>query len=210
MNSRKSIVVAAMVALTGLALTMPWSTLAGDDSAFPPCDPTGIWTARQARAADGQEQMTWVEMVSEETNGVSAVVMKIINPDPTLSGMFPNATTRSDSVGQWVRTGPTTWDHTYIGYGTTGTHEPGYGEIVWMLVYRGTITATDSDTIVAGGRAELFSGRDDPNHPVFGEVHDQDTDPRDGIPDPDEEPIFATDFEVVETRLPMLASSGGE
>ncbi|MBN1359160.1 MAG: SMP-30/gluconolactonase/LRE family protein [Sedimentisphaerales bacterium] len=170
-------------------------------------DPTGIWTGRQARGAAGEEQMAWVEVIGEEKNGISTVVMKVLNADPTLFGLFPDATTRTDSVGSWLRTGPDTWDYTYIGYGTTDTHEAGYGDVVWMLVYRGTATATDSDTIVATGRAEVYSGRDDPNH-TLGELHDQDTDPRDGFPDVDEEPIFSTDFEVTEYRMPMLPAPG--
>lgn len=94
--------------------------------------------------------------------------------------------------------------HSLRNYGTTGTHEPGYGDVVWILVYRGSATATDPDTIVATGRAEVYSGRNDPGHPVFGEIHDQDTDPRDGFPDADEEPIFSTEYEVPERRMPML------
>jgi len=167
-------------------------------------DPRGIWTGRQARGDAGEEQMAWVEVVGEEQNGISPVVMKVLNPDPALFGMFPEVTTRTDSVGSWVRTGPSTWDYTYIGYGTTGTHEAGYGDVVWMLVYRGTATATDADTIVATGRAEVYSGRDDPDHPMFGALHDQDTDPRDGFPDADEVPVFSTEYEVPEYRMPML------
>jgi len=204
MNSKRNIVIIVMIGVTVLVLASPWNIVTGGNGDSPECNPTGIWSARHPRGAEGEEQMAWVEMVAEEKNGISAVVMKTLNPDPTLSGMFPEATTRTDSVGQWIRTGPNTWDHTYIGYGTTGVHEPGYGKIIWMLVYKGTITATDSNTIVAGGRAEIYSGHDDPNHPMFGEIHDQDTDPRDGFPDPDEEPIFSTDFEVIESRMPVL------
>ncbi len=167
-------------------------------------DPRGVWTGRLPRGTAGEEQMAWVEVVGEEKNGISPVVMKVLNPDPALFGMFADVTTRTDSVGTWVRTGPNTWDYTYVGYGTTGTHEPGYGDVVWILVYRGMAMATDSDTIIASGRAEVYSGRDDPNHPVFGEIHDQDTDPRDGFPDSDEEPIFSTEYEVPEHRMPML------
>jgi hypothetical protein len=210
MNSRRKIFITTIVGVMAILLIAPWNIVTGDNGDSLECNPTGIWTARNSRGDDGEEQMAWVEMVAEEKNGVSAVIMKNLNPDPTLYGMFPDVTTRSDSVGQWIRTGPDTWDHTYIGYGTTGTHDPGHGDVVWMMVYKGTITATDSDTIVAGGRAEIYSGCDDPNHPVFGEIHDQDTDPRDGFPDADEEPIFSTDFEVTEARMPMLPPTWGE
>lgn len=197
---------ATIVVATVLVLTTSWSVVTGQNGAADEVDPRGIWTGRQTRGEAGEEQMAWVEVVGEEKDGKSTVVMKVLNPDPALFGMFPEATTRTDSVGPWVRTGPNTWDYTYIGYGTTGTHEAGYGDVVWMLVYRGTVTATDANTIVATGRAEMYSGCDNPSHPMFGALHDQDTDPRDGFPDADEDPLFATDFEVMEYRMPMLAA----
>jgi hypothetical protein len=208
MNSKRNIVMAAVVVVTAMVLTTSWSVVTGESDDPNEIDPRGIWTGRQARGAAGEEQMAWVEVVGEEKHGTSPVVMKVLNPDPALFGLFPDVTTRTDSVGSWLRTGPNTWDYTYIGYGTTGTHEPGYGDVVWMLVYRGTATATDANTIVATGLAEIYSGRDDPNHPVFGELHDQDTDPRDGFPDADEEPLYSGAFEVTEYRLPMLPPPG--
>ncbi len=208
MTSKRRLVMAVVVVAAAMVLAASWNVVTGESDDANACDPRGIWTGRQARGPAGEEQMAWVEVIGEEKNGISPVVMKVLNPDPALFGLFPDVTTRTDSVGSWLRTGPDTWDYTYIGYGTTGTHEPGYGDVVWMLVYRGTATATDADTIIATGRAEVYSGRDDPNHPVFGHVHDQDTDPRDGFPDADEAPIFSTDFEVMERRMPMLPPPG--
>ena len=164
-------------------------------------DIKGIWTARQPRGIAGEERLTWVQVISEEQNGTSTFVMKFPNPDPTSLGMFPEATIRSDSTGMFLRTGPNTWDYTLVGYGTTGTHD---GGVVYIQIDRGTVTATDSNTIVASGRVELYSGRDYPNHSVFGNIHDQDTDPRDGIPDADEIPVFSGDYELTQYRMPML------
>lgn len=209
MNSKRSLVTAAVIVLAAILLTTSWSVVTGQSGDPDEVDPPGIWTGRQTRGPAGEEQMAWVEVIGEEKNGMSTVVMKLPNPDPALFGMFPNATTRTDSVGTWLRTGPNTWDYTYIGYGTTGTHDPGYGDVVWMLVYRGTATAIDANTIVATGRAEVYSGRDDPEHPLFGPIHDQDTDPRDGFPDADEAPLFSADFEVTEMRMPMLPVPDG-
>ena len=207
MNSKRNIIIAAAIVVVTMVFTTSWSVVTSeiDDPNDPnEIDPRGIWTGRLERGDAGEEQMAWIEVIGEEKNGISSVVMKNLNPDPTIFGLFPDVTTRTDSVGSWLRTGPNTWGYTYIGYGTTGTHEPGYGDVVWMLVYRGTATATDSDTIMATGRAEVYSGRDDPNHPVFGDIHDQDTDPRDGFPDANEVPIFSTDYAVPEYRMPML------
>jgi sugar lactone lactonase YvrE len=160
-------------------------------------DLKGIWTGRQPRGAAGEEHLAWVQVISEEQNGISTFVMKILNPGGTGFGMFPD-TTRTDSVGTFFRTGPNTWDYTLIGYGTTKTHDSGYGDVVYIQLDRGTATATDADTIVATGRAEVYSGRDVSNY------HDQDTNPRDGFPDADEEPILSGDYVLTQHRMPML------
>ena len=120
MNSKRTIVMAAVVVVAAIVLTTSWSVVTGQSGNADEVDPRGIWTGRQARGDAGEEQMAWVEVVGEEKDGKSTVVMKILNPDPALFGMFPDVTTRTDSVGPWVRTGPNTWDYTYIGYGTTG------------------------------------------------------------------------------------------
>jgi hypothetical protein len=158
-----------------------------------------------ARGAAGEEQMALVQVIGEEKNGTSSIVMTVLNPDPTFFGRFPDATTRSDSLGAFLRTGPNTWDYTLISYGMAGVHEPGYGDVVWIQVDRGTATAPDPDTIVASGRAEVYSGRDDLYNP---NRHDQDTDPRDGFPDADEEPIFSGDYVLTQSRMPMLSAPG--
>lgn len=170
---------------------------------FNEIDPRGIWTGRMPRVTTGEEQLAHTQMIGEEKNGISSIVMTVLNPDPTYFGMFPDATTRSDSLGTFFRTGPNTWNYTLISYGTRA-NATGYDDIIWIQIDKGTATATDSDTIIATGRVELYSGRDYPNHPVFGTIHDQDTDPRDGFPDTDEEPIFSTDYEVPQYRMPML------
>jgi len=161
-------------------------------------DIKGIWTGRQPRGAAGEEGLAWVQVIGEEENGTSTFVMKILNPDPTQFGRFPDATTHTDALGMFLRTGPNTWNYTLVGHGTTGTHEAGSGDIVYIQVDRGTITASDADTVVASGRAEFYSGRDDSYY------HDQDTDPRDGFPDADEAPVFSGNYVLTQYRMPML------
>jgi hypothetical protein len=167
-------------------------------------DISGTWTGRLPRGAAGEERLTWVQVIGTEHNGSLSLVSKMLNPNPTYSGMFPEATTRTDSMGSLVRTGSNTWDFTFIGYATTGTSGPGVADIVYIQLDRGTVTATNSNTIVAAGHVELYSGRDYPNHPVFGNIHDQDTFPRDGFPDADEIPVFSGDYELTQYRMPML------
>lgn len=58
------------------------------------------------------------------------------------------------------------------------------------------------------GHAMIYSGREDPDYVTSsGEaipLHDQDTDPRDGWPDADEEPVFEVDFAKTAHRVPIL------
>jgi sugar lactone lactonase YvrE len=158
-------------------------------------DPRGVWTGRQERGAAGEQGYGWVQVIGAEQNGSSTVVVKALNPDPTRFGMFPDATTWTDSVGSLLRTGPDTWEYTFISYGTTGTHAPGTGDIVYIQIDRGTATALDPDTMRGSGRAEVYSARN---------AQDQDTDPRDGFPDADEVPVFSGDYVLTQYRMPML------
>ena len=74
-------------------------------------DPRGIWTGRMARGVAGEEQMAWFQAIGEEENGISPIIMKVLNPDPTFFGMFLDATTRSDSRGSFLRRDSTTAHH---------------------------------------------------------------------------------------------------
>lgn len=212
MKAKRNVTLGAVVGLMALFFTTGWTVVAGieDNDVLHPYGSAGVWTFREPLGPEGQEGMLGLDIISPEENGKSLCVLKVANADPTIFGMFPDATTRTDFNGQRVRTGPNTWDYTYVGYGTAGAHEPGFGEIVWIMVFTGTMTVTDSGTTLKiPGHAKIYSGREDPDFvfPWGGEplaLHDQDTNPRDGFPDADEEPIFETDFEVTETRLPML------
>ncbi len=212
MKVNRNVALRITVGFMALFFATGWAVVAGmeDNDVLRPYGSAGVWTFREPLGPEGQEGMLGFEVISPEENGKSVCVLKVANADPTLFGMFPDATTRTDFVGQRIRTGPDTWDYTYVGYGTTGVHDPGYGQIVWIMVFTGTMTATDSGTsLTIPGHLKVYSGRENPDFefPWGGEplaLHDQDTDPRDGFPDADEEPIFETDFEVTETRLPML------
>jgi hypothetical protein len=158
-----------------------------------------VWTYRDTPVFGG---VTGVEYHSPEENGTSLVVVNRPMHDPTLNGLFPDVTYRSPCIGQRARTGPNTWESTLVGYGRTATP----GEVAYIL------TATRTETILADGamqivgHAKLYSGRDTPEdspHPAFGALHDQDTEPRDGQPDADEESIWEGDFEKIGVRLPM-------
>jgi sugar lactone lactonase YvrE len=166
-------------------------------------DASGIWTGRLPRWTEGEEQLAHTQLISEEKNGISSIIMKVHNPVPDRFGMFPDVVAWSDSMGTLERTGPDTWNYTLISYGTAEMPENGYGEIIYIQLDRGTATVTDNNTMIANGLAEFYSGHDYCHH-WFGNVHDQDTDPRDGFPDAGEEPIFSADYEIPQYRMPML------
>ncbi|MDP2897090.1 MAG: hypothetical protein Q8Q12_11125 [bacterium] len=134
---RKTII--GLSALAGVAIAVfaaPWRTSAvGPQSScfrVPRYDTTGVWTFR--RVADG---MLSYQVISPEVNGRSTSIIGIPNMDPTFFGMFPDVTTMTDYVGHRVRTGPNSWDATWIEYGCAAPDQPGlYGEVVWIGIMR--------------------------------------------------------------------------
>ncbi len=211
MNSKRNIITAAAIVVMAMVLTTSWSVVTseiGDPNDPNEVDASGIWTGRLPRWTEGEEQLTHTQLISEEKNGISSIIMKVHNPVPDRFGMFPDVVAWSDSMGTLERTGPNTWNYTLISYGTAEAPENGYGEIIYIQLDRGTATVTDNNTMIANGLAEFYSGHDYYHH-WFGNVHDQDVDPRDGFPDAGEEPIFSADYEVPQYRMPMLQPPDG-
>jgi len=199
MNAKIKIALLGIIGLTVLLI-------AGAEAIYTPVwpDSTGLWTWRNPLDDEGNEGMLGVEIIGPEVNGKSFAHVTRPMSNPTV-GLFPDVTYRTPCYMLRVRTGPNTWESSGLGYGVTGRP----GETVFLEV--GTRTETMSDdgkSILMVGHGAVYSGRDDPDYVTpWGEampLHDQDTDPRDGQPDADEEPIFEFDFEKTVHRAPWL------
>ena len=105
------------IGLVVLFFAAGWAVVTGmeDNNVLRPFGSTGVWTARHPLGPEGQEGMLSTDILSPEENGKSFAVLKVANADPTLFGMFPDATHRTDLVGQRISTGPDTWEYTYVG-----------------------------------------------------------------------------------------------
>jgi hypothetical protein len=161
-------------------------------------DTAAIWTYRDAPVFGG---ITGVEFHTPEENGTSLLMVTRPMHDPTLNDLFPEATFRSPCIMQRVRTGPNRWESFGVGYGRTAAP----GEMVYILVGGRTETILeDGMTMHIDGYGMVYSGREDLDHPAFGALHDQDTDPRDAWPDANEEPLATFEFEKMAYRLPSL------
>ncbi len=201
MNSKTKIIMLGIIGLTALLIAA-----ASSSEAPAPVwqDSMGLWTWRNPLDEEGNEGMLGLEIIGPEVNGKSfANVTRPMN-DPTV-GLFPDVTYRTPCLMLRVRTGPNSWESSGLGYGVTG--QP--GETVFLEVGARTETISeDGKSILMVGHGVVYSGRDDPDYVTpWGDpmpLHDQDTDPRDGLPDADEEPVFEFDFEKTVHRAPWI------
>ncbi len=115
-----------------------------------------------------------------------------LNGDPTMMGMYPEADSCSDLVGEAVRTGRNTYDYTVIGYGVQS--QPGNrGKIQYIWVNSGTLTAINHDTMEG---SDIYLSVYSP---------DKDVDPADGYPDEGAEPdVCLGPMEGVSKRVPLM------
>ena len=146
-----------------------------------------------------------------DLTGRFACVMRMLNSDFTFTGMFPEANSVSDLVGEAVRTGPDVYELSVIGCGTKkpvldGAAWADRGQIQYIWVLSGSALCIDENNVEHDLMLSLYSGIDNPDFAFPwnpGEpfpLHDQDLD-NDGLPDEGEVPIFSAPFSHVSKRL---------
>jgi hypothetical protein len=135
-------------------------------------------------------------------------VVKAMNAEPTLGGMFADADSWVDSVTTFVRSGPRNYQFTQLGYAVKSlypTHVFDRGQILYFAVFSGTAKFLAANTVKMTGTFSMYSNIDRPELIVpplgINGVHDQDKDD-DGLADPGEVPFLSLPFEVTMKRLP--------
>ncbi len=103
-------------------------------------------------------------------------MLQQVNPDPTLSGMFPEADRQSDWIGQIVQTGWNTYESTVVYYGTQKVEDQLRPQILYIAVLYGEGYLVDLNTLTGAGTFAVF-------------LAEQDAD-GDGFPDEGQEPIY--------------------
>ena len=185
MKAKITIIIVMIVTLmAALLIAGGNSTTENKDQneAWAPCNPAGayFWTVPDW-GTSGVEIVIPNDPACTRTTHIT----KYFHLDPTLGGMFPEATSYSDAVGMGVRIGPNTWDMTVMRYGSNGAKK------IYIVVMSGTETYTnDADVQEAIFTSAIF-------------LAEQDKD-GDGWPDEDEAPQMCMPFELTSKRMSIL------
>jgi hypothetical protein len=177
MNSKRNIILIAIIALTAGLLATTWRVMADIDP-VPVLVPGGIYTGVMPTPPEFTFTTTVVPM--DPAGNTMAFIMRNDNHDPTLLDPNPplsEADHLTDFVGNMVRTGSNTWDYTGVAYGTKKVEGQGRPEILYVAVVQGTTTCTeDGNALTSEGTFALYLPEQDANG--------------DGFPDADQEPAY--------------------
>lgn len=189
MNSRRNIILVAIIALIAGLLATAWNVMANITPA-PVLVPCGIYTGVHPQA------FTDTIIPMDPAGNTLIFIMRNDNADPTAGATEPplsEADHLTDYVGNMVRTGPNTWDYTGIAYGTKKVEGQGMPEILYVGVVQGAVTSTeDGNAMTTDGNFALY-------------MPEQDVD-GDGFPDADQEPVWCSPlggFTI--TRMPIVS-----
>lgn len=192
MNSKRNIIIVAVIALTALLATASWSVLAASSNSH---EASGMWSPSQGIPLAGAWIATLAEfniiteytitpVNPEHTEFIS--VLRQVKPDPTLGGGFPEADRETDWIGTTVQTGWNSFESTVVRYGTKKVEDQPQPQIVYIMVMYGSGRLVDLNTIEAGGTTAIF-------------LPEQDAD-GDGFPDEGEVPIWCGPYTLTSCK----------
>lgn len=185
MKVKTTVIIVMGTILVAALLTSGGSYNVGNNEqneTWAPCNPSGayFWTVPEWNTS-GVEIVIANDPACTRTTHIT----KYYYLDPTLGGMFPEATSYSDAVGMGVRTGHNTWDITVMRYGANGPKK------VYIVVMSGVETYTDDASVQeATFTAAIY-------------LAEQDKD-GDGWPDEDESPQMCLPLTLTSPRMPIL------
>jgi hypothetical protein len=179
-GKRNQIVLGGIVILTTAVLALPHFLSAQSDLGSHILA-GGSWLGK----SDLGTISTVTFVPSAPDNGEVAFAAEVLNFDSQTGGVFPEASNLQDGAlrGEAFRTGPSTFDYVWTGYGRSDLRE-----IVFITVGRGTLQFRDADTYEDRLTVEFYSAKEQEG--VLGVLPDQDVDD-DGLPDPGQEPILS-------------------
>jgi hypothetical protein len=192
MNSRRNIILVAIIALTVGLFATAWSVMAGFEPA-PVLVPSGVYVGVHDPPLEYPFMQTVIP--TDPAGNTLTTIYWSDNGYPNL-GIDQPPFSECDSwtriLAHSVRTGPTTWAGTSIAYGTKKVEGQPNPEIVWLAVWEGTDTfSDDGNTYLTEGAIAIF-------------LPEQDKD-RDGWPDEDEVPLWCGEVgATTSTRMPTV------
>ena len=195
MNSRRNIILVAIIALTAGLLATAWSVAANneDDQVWTPCRPSGVYVGVHVPPSEYPFMLTVIP--TDPAGDTLTTIYWSDNGYPNLGiddPPFSECDYFTKLLGHSIRTGPTSWTGTSIAYGTKKVEGQPNPEIVWIAVFQGTDTySDDANTVLMEGSIAIF-------------LPGQDKD-RDGWPDEDEVPLWCGEVEAnTATHMPMV------
>lgn len=182
--SRLKAALAALVMVSACLLLIAPTAMAGKGSEAFKLE--GAWVAKVV-GIPGQ----WSYVLTPDPSGRRAALAGSIDVGFSLGGLFPPTDRSSMLMANLVLTGPKTGVFNSIWYGLRELPpgSPISDEVLWIGTSTGTFTLVDS------GKIEVL-------HNFAFYAPSQDTD-GDGLPDPDEVPVYTMQLNTVDTRLPL-------
>jgi hypothetical protein len=202
MKRKRIIALLSVASLAAATVVIPWSIRAGDDDGEekgPHYTFEGAWVGVNERGVVISNNVAPMGPANRNLS-VSADILNFDARFLTPYGyMFPEASPlqRVTPRGEIVRTGPRTFEHSYIAYGVSEA-----GEIVYIWVGSGKAEILDANTYIDAQTYSLFSAKEQVS-PVFGPLPDQDVD-GDGLPDDGAAPVYAGSSQIIFKRPALL------
>jgi hypothetical protein len=186
MNSKrkgKNIIIVAIIGLAAVLLMAPWSFNASmswaqdTEESWQGIPLAGAWIA----TLEDSDLVGYATITPENPEHTKfGQRWQQYNPDPTVSGMFPEADRQSDWVGQIVQTGWNTYESTVVYYGTQKVEDQRRPQILYIAVLYGEGRLVDLNTFTSAGTFAVF-------------LAEQDAD-GDGFPDEGQEPVMCVPY----------------
>jgi hypothetical protein len=204
MNSKRNIIILAVITLSALLVTASWDVLVASNNSR---DAIDMWNTSQGIPLGG----SWIctvpiedpelghidDLVTEWTLSPQNLectrfnsVLRQVKQNPTFWGSFPEADRETDWIGLTVQTGWNTFESTVVQYGTKKVEEQPLPQIVYIQVMYGNGRLVDLNTIEAEGTSAIF-------------LQDQDAN-GDGFPDEGQEPIWCGPYTVTCKRVQIM------
>jgi len=198
MNTKRSTLAVAAVALVVLLSTVAWNAVAGNGNEYEKSilrgaglewSPVGTWVVT-APTPMGVLKILHVVHAQDSSGKRYGGVLKDITADPTLFGTFPEADGGGDFwASQTARTGPDSLESTILYYATKKSEGP-IAEIAYIAIMKATWRLTGPNT--NEGECTLAAY-----------LAEQDAD-GDGFPDEGQEPVVCMPFTYTSRRLTMM------
>ncbi len=152
----------------------------------PSCDITGAWVGNSPPIPGlytipvlGTQTITPTDHTGKRLHGV----IQPLNPPFSLTDFAP------DTIGTYVRSGPGTFQFTWISYGVRANY-PERSQITGFWTFSGTVECTGADTLTLSGMVSFYDISQDSNG--------------DGLPDVGAVPYLRAPWGFTLNRLPLM------